>query len=321
MLPDKEGSYTMNFKRIEIIFIVAFFFLDIFLLVSYFNRADTNYASTPSQSLNLISEMESQKIDLPNFTEEKYSVAYVQADAQTLLKENISSLSQQTGKINEEGAFYMSILSNPIQLSGEDSLTEGDRKILDDFVKSDQVLFGDEYSFFQYNQEKRQIVYNQTVNGLPIADGTSSIFLYLDSSDQVISYEQQYAGPVTEQGSKIELITDREAVETLFRNNEIRDNSRVKRPILTFYRSLKLEDLNMYAPAWYIQIEESNGMQLLRVDAINGSIVKDIPSNKPEEVSPPKKENENQQKDDSEEELLPEEELSEDEVSWSPPTP
>src|SRR5690625_6804598 len=118
----------MDFKRIQIIFIAAFFFLDIFLLVSYFNRTDTNYAASPSQSVNLLNEMSNQNIQLPELAEENYKAAYVQADVHNLLEENVGALSQQTGTINENGTLYLSILSNPIQLSGEDSLTEEDRE-------------------------------------------------------------------------------------------------------------------------------------------------------------------------------------------------
>lgn len=275
----------MDFKRIEVIFIIAFFFLDIFLLVGYYNRTDTNYASSPSQSLNLLNEMSSQKIQLPDFSEEKLSVAYVQADVQDLLKENRDKLSQQTGKISENDSLYVSILSNPIQLSGQKKLTEEDRKALDQFVQSDQVLFGREYQFFQYQPENGRVIYNQVVNGLPIADGTSSVVLYLDSSQQVISYEQRYAGPMTEQGSKAELISDRKSVETLFQNNYISQNATVERPVLTYYQTLKLEDLSMYAPVWYIRIKESSGSEVLRVDAIDGKIITMDPMEKPENPS------------------------------------
>lgn len=304
----------MDFKRVEIIFIVAFFFLDIFLLISYFDRTDTNYASTPSQSLNLISEMASQKIDVPNLTEENHSAAYVQADVQVLLKENAKSLSKQTGTVNEDGSLYMSILSNPIQLSGEATLTEEDKKALDQFINSDQVLFGSEYKFFQYNAENRQVTYTQNVSGLPVADGTSSIILYIDRSNQVISYEQKYAGPMTEQGSKVELITDRSAIETLFRNNDIPANSKISRPILTYYRSLKLEDLSMYAPVWYIQIAEGSGKKVIWVDAVNGSIISGEPVEPTNPPSPPSDQDEileEERPDPDEDDLSWEEELEE----------
>ena len=284
----------MDFKRIEVIFIIAFFFLDIFLLVGYYNRTDTNYASSPSQSLNLISEMSSQKIQLPEFSEEKHSVAYVQADAQNLLKQNRDKLSQQTGKVTDEDSLYVSILSNPIQLSGEKKLTADDRKKLDQFVQSDQVLFGKDYHFFQYQADNGRIIYNQVVSGLPIADGTSSVVLFMDSSHQVISYEQRYAGPVTEQGSKVELITDRKAVETLFQNNEISPNAKIEKPILIYYRTLKLEDLSMYAPVWYVRVTESSGTGVLRVDAIDGKILSGDPMEKP---SDPIKEQEEENKE------------------------
>lgn len=315
----------MDFKRIQIIFIAAFFFLDVFLLVSYINRTDTNYAATTSQSVNLVNEMVSQNINLPEFSEETYSVAYVQADVHNLLEENTDSLSQQTGVIDEDGLLYVSILSNPIQLSSEETLLEEDLEKLDAFIDSKAILFGKEYDLFLYQPDNGQIIYTQEANGLPIADGTSTIILYLDSANQVISYEQRYAGPVTEQGSKMDLITDREAVETVFQNNEIASNTTVKRPVLTYYRTLKLEDLSMYAPVWYIRVEGQSGVEIHRVDAINGSIITGVPVEPP--TSPPSIDTPEEPNNDTDEALNQEideidEDISDDftdDISWSSP--
>lgn len=267
----------MNFKRVEIILIIAFLLVDIFLLITFFNRADINYATNGNETINLVQEMQSQGIDLPPLMDEVIELPYVQADAHNLLEENADQLSDQTGTVNQNGSLYSSILSNPIVLSGEETLTEEDRSRLDAFMGSGQVLFGENYSFFQYRPAQQVIIYNQSVEGVQIADGTSSVILYLDSSGQVISYEQTYAGPVSEQGSSLTLITDETALELLYQNNEIPGGAAVSAPTLTYYRTLTLEDLSMYAPVWYIEIETNSGTESIRVDAVNGSIITDLP--------------------------------------------
>lgn len=289
----------MDFRRVETIFLIAFLLVDIFLLVTFFNRSDMNYASTGNETVNLIREMESQGIELPELMEEEIELPYVQADEHNLLEENADQLSDQTGTVNQDGSLYSSILSNPITLSGEEQLTAEDRTRLDAFINSEQVLFGNEYTFFQHQPASQQIIYAQSVNGVPIADGTSSITLHLDSSGQVISYEQTYAGPVSEQGSDLDLISDKTAVELLFQNNEIPAGATVSRPVLTYYRTLALEDLSMYAPVWYVRIATSSGVESIRVDAISGNIITDLPAPPtiPEEENP--EENEESETEDT----------------------
>lgn len=268
----------MNFRRVETILIIAFLLVNVFLLSTYYNRSDMNYAATDNEIINLVREMENQNIQLPEFTEEEYELPYLQADEHNLLSENASRLSNQTGNVNQDGSLYSSILSNPVALSGEAQLTEEDRARLDAFIQSDQVLFGDQYVLFQYQPNSQRIIYTQAVNGAPIADGTSSITLHMDSAGQVISYEQTFAGPMTAQGTAHPLITDRTAVELLFQNNEIPSGATVARPVLTYYRTLALEDLSMYAPVWYVRIQTDSGVEEIRVDAINGSIITELPA-------------------------------------------
>jgi len=66
------------------------------------------------------------------------------------------------------------------------------------------------------------------------------------------------------------VITDKNAVDILYQNNEIATDSIVKKPVLSYYRTLNLEELSMYAPAWFIEIESSTDTQTKRVDAIMG---------------------------------------------------
>lgn len=265
----------MDFKRIETILVLTFLALNIFLLSTYFDKNYNDFYQNSSNSeLNFVDEMNKSNIKLPVFQNEKNKVPYIQAETNELLAENHNQLSNQTGVIEENGSIYSSILSNPIVLSEDKNLTSKDIEKLNDFVKSDQVLFGSEYQFFRYLKSNQQIVYVQIANNIPITDGTSEIVFHLDSNKKVISYEQNYAGPVTVQGDSRELITDKNAVDILYQNNEISADTTVKKPILSYYRTLNLEELSMYAPVWYVEVVSSTDTQVKRVDAINGSILK-----------------------------------------------
>lgn len=265
----------MDFKKIENIFLMTFMLLNIYLLISFLNRSDLQHASTAPDQINLMREMEQIGIDLPNLTEEVREVYYVQADRNNLLEENSDQLENQAGSIAQDGSLYTSILSDPIEIEGnpDDGFTAADYDVLDEFITSGAVLFGSEYTFLRYDKSENRFVYAQIVEGIPVADGTSEISLFYGSDGKIISYQQSYAGPMTTQGSPMEIITDRQAVEVLFQNNAISSNTTVRQPILSYQRTLHLEDLSMYGPIWYIPVIDAGGERVLRVDAIERTII------------------------------------------------
>ncbi|GAB2322623.1 two-component system regulatory protein YycI [Alkalibacterium sp. m-11] len=265
----------MDFKKIENIFLITFMLLNIYLLISFLNRSDLQHASTAPDQVNLIREMEQIGIDLPNLTEEDREVYFVQADRNNLLEENIDQLENQAGSIAQDGSLYTSILSDPIEIEGnpDDGFTAADYDVLDEFITSGAVLFGSEYTFLRYDNSENRFVYAQIVEGIPVADGTSEISLFYGGDGNIISYQQSYAGPMTTQGSPMEIITDRQAVEVLFQNNAISSNTTVRQPILSYQRTLHLEDLSMYGPMWYIPVVDAGGERVLRVDAIERTII------------------------------------------------
>lgn len=265
----------MDFKKVETIFLITFLFLNVYLFISYINRHDIQQASTAPGQVNLIREMEQIGIELPVFLDEEEDVFYIQADSHELLEENIDQLENQAGSIAQDGSLYTSILSDPIVLEGnpEDGFTSDDIAALNSFVNSNAVLFGEDYSFLRFDQSQSRFIYAHNAQGLPIADGTSEISLFYGSDGNIISYQQTYAGPVTAQGSSQSIITDRQAIEELFRNHMISSNSVISQPILTYHRTLHLEDLSMYGPVWYVPVNDGSGERILRVDAFEGTVV------------------------------------------------
>ncbi|WP_407127739.1 two-component system regulatory protein YycI [Desemzia sp. FAM 23990] len=275
----------MDFKKIEIIFILAFLCLNGYLLWRVLDNSQNDFTGIATNQVDLIEEMQDEGIELPNFADEAHEVPYVQAEINNLLEENSSRLTNQTGIIENNGSLYASILSDPIKLSQGAELTSGDLEVLTEFILSDAILYGDQYQFIRYIPSTRQIIYGQIANNIPIVDGTADIIFHLNGNKEIISYEQKYVGPITVQGESRTLITDQDAVEILYQNNEIPTGAEVSKPILTYSRTLNLEDLSMYVPVWLIEVVTSTDGVLKRVDAVNGSVIQESSKETPSDSS------------------------------------
>lgn len=281
----------MDFKRVEKIFILAFILLNIFLFISYLNRQDIQYISSESASVDILKEIRESDIELPNLSvdpSQKEDVYSMQANTHNLLEEEMDRLSDdQTGTVNEEGTFYKSLLSSPIKLDGnpKKGFSEKDLTTIKNFINSDRVLFGKEYRYSHFDLLTSRFVFYQIVNNIPVADGTSEISLHVDPDGEIFSYEQTYAGPMTEQGNPLTLISNQRAIEILFSNNELPEKSKIHAPKLTYRRNLHLEDLSMYSPVWLVQVETDSELLSLCVDAVRGTIIKEAAATKMEEKS------------------------------------
>lgn len=270
----------MDFKKIARIFILAFSLLNIYLIVGIFERQDIQYTSTQPTTNNIYTNMADLDIELPDLDgldTEGEEIFPLQINAHNLLAQELEANDKLTGNLNEDQTvYYESFPSNPMELKGNpiEGFVDEDFDLLKEFVTSDQVMFGSEYRFSGYEEEGRRFVFYQYVDGIPIADGTSEISLYVNDAGEIYAYQQTYAGPATRQGNALQLIDGSRAIEILFLNNEITKGSVVQTPILTYRRALHLEDLSMYSPVWIVNIERSSEQNTFRVDAVNGTIIR-----------------------------------------------
>ena len=262
----------MNSRRIEIILIIAFLSLDVFLGMIVYDRYAAATSSTADTSVDVTDEMAANDINYPKFEEVERELPYIQADKNTLLQDNMETQNEQAGEFSDAGSLYVSILSNPIELSEGAELSNNDREVIQKFLK-ENVLFGSAYEYLDYFPSTQQIRFAQSIDGVPISDGSATVTFYFDSQWNIISYDQTYVGPVSEQGDKLRLITDKDAVEALFQNNYIPDKSSVAKPKLTYYRTLDLDDISLYVPTWYIKVTTNNNDAIYHVNAIDGSVL------------------------------------------------
>lgn len=267
----------MDFRKVENIFITVFLLLNIYLLFSYFGRSDLQSASTNStESLDVVSELNGLGVELPELTDEPAHAYVMQANNYQVDEDELMELEEQSGSITQDLSSYTGVLDTSISLEGtpEEGFTESDFETIEEFLNSEQVLFGEVYEYQYFDPTISALIYAQEANGIPIDDGTSQISFLVDQSGNVTAYTQTYTGEIFPQGEELELISDLEAIEVLFQNNEFASNMTVMQPRLVYYRSLNLEELSVYTPSWKVTINSSEGeTEEFYVDATNGQIV------------------------------------------------
>lgn len=280
----------MDFKKIAHIFMVAFLFLNLYLIYGILERKDIQHTSTQEDSYNIIANMQEMDIALPDLNGsdlDRKDVHSIQADPQDtyqLMSEKLEENNSYTGSLDEEGVYYLSFPSSPIRLTGnpDEGFIDEDYQLIKDYVLSEEVMFGDQYSGLQYDEVGKRFVLYQNIDGIPIIDGSSEISLFVNQEGQIFAFQQTYAGPVTKQGNALNLIDGKRAIELLFINNKIREGFEVAEPVLAYHRALFLEDLAMYSPVWSVDVIRDSEKENFRVDAVSGTIIKQQPASTPE---------------------------------------
>ena len=260
----------MDFKRSAIVLIVCFFFLDLFLFgLVWQKRTDTK--NPLNTSINVIDQMKQDGITLPALNATAESVPIIQVTPESI-DTKLNTLLNQTTTLDKNvvtGQFVA-----PIQLDLSGSVSAESFEELTKLVENNQVAFGDQYTWSSYNPTTRKVIYTQKADKLTIMDGSSQIIFTINANDQVVSYEQIFAGTVQVLGKERQLITAQKAVEILYLAGRINSKATVQSVKLSYYRSLVLKDFSIYSPAWYIEIRQADGQLIARrVDAIHGTVL------------------------------------------------
>lgn len=260
----------MDFKRSAVVLIVCFFFLDLFLFgLVWQKRTDTK--NPLNTSINVIDQMKLDGITLSALNATAESVPIIQVTPESI-DTKLNTLLNQTTTLDKNvvtGQFV-----TPIQLDLSGSVSAESFEELTKLVENNQVAFGDHYTWSSYNPTTRKVIYTQKADKLTIMDGSSQIIFTINLNDQVVSYEQIFAGTVQVLGKERELITAQRAVEILYLGGRINSKSTVQSVKLSYYKSLVLKDFSIYSPAWYIEIRQADGQLIARrVDAIHGTVL------------------------------------------------
>lgn len=267
----------MDFKRIERIFIIVFFALNVFLLYTYaVGNAERRDDVEKNISDNIEEELKSEDItftgELSTEVSKGYYLSAVATDWDsipevandkrlTMLDKNQSL----TGYI-EEG--------NQPEISSANMAAEAA-----EFVsESDVIYYGKDYNFLSVDADaNQQLVFYQSYDGLPIYDDTSKLTLSLvEKKDnlRIVGYTATHIDAIAPLREKQDMISEKDAIITLFVNNKFTSDTKIKWSRLGYVHIYTVNGKFVYAPAWLVAFEASNNnLQIERVNAFTNSII------------------------------------------------
>src|SRR5699024_249154 len=173
----------MDFKRIEVIFLIVFFSLDIFLFLSF--RNSQQLVSSASTNTSTVTEMRKRNISFGSLDTKSGYAYYLGSQPDDSLASNISKLRNQEVQYDDVNHKVTSTLNSSI------AVTAADRKeVVDKFIKKESnVLFGKEYKYSPQLSTTSQMVYVESRSLGEIYDKTAQLSFTI-SEGRVVGYTQ-----------------------------------------------------------------------------------------------------------------------------------
>jgi len=265
---------SMNFRRIQWIFLVAFIALDIFLGYSYISNNEFTISVVQStKDESIISEMKNDGIEAGKLSTTRQSGYYISTSGSGILQDKLSSLKGQSASYNN--GVLTSNFNQPVKIN----VKHPDKTLNKIVADKNKILFGSRYVYAAdlSSEYENDVIYVQKGPGLNVGGTEGQIRFKVNSENQIISYTQSYLNDVKTLREKERLVSERKAVLYLYQHDEIPDNSKVKWTKLGYTRLLALDDDNaVYIPTWMvaIQAKNSDSIEIKRINAFTGTLSK-----------------------------------------------
>lgn len=249
----------MEWNKTKSIFIIAFLVLDIFLGYQFFEkRSSSEYDVIKNSSVQ--TDMNEDHITYGTLSDNAKEGSRITANQKSFTKEEIESLKGQKPKMDMPSDKHKVTklkmeFTSPVALS-KDSV-EDDAKAL----VSSEFQDGEEYKLWKVDKDKKQVIFFQTYQGKYIyqenddaSEMIGQVILHLNDKNEVVSYEQSTLDTFKEI-QKESLISELDAVESLYYQNLLKAHSTVKTVKFGYIAQYPLTSTQVLAPVWRITVE------------------------------------------------------------------
>ena len=270
----------MDFKRVAIIFTFTFFVLNIFLGMTFLQ-------GKRSQTLSDLGDL--------SHIEERLAEENIKYDGEFSTKEQeayyLSGISTDlvTLNYNEGVSFDNFDTTNHMvsrDLSNIKELTFSEKELIDGtkrFLKSeDGVAFGESYHYYKkLNGNSKSLYFAQDYQGVPFFDASSAVTInYQKNQDtvekmyQLMTLSQTHISNLEELREKQPVISEQEAIATLYVNSKLPERSRVGQRLLAYTHIYSVNEKNIYLPVWFVWVKtDDDKVQIEKVNAFSNAII------------------------------------------------
>ncbi len=258
----------MQWGQIKTLFIVCFLILDVFLVQQFFEkREQAQIGLLPDSTIE--EQLEAEKITLGDLPKESIKETYISARRYVFNdedKEKLDKSENQSYELFNDGTILLSELEESIPIDVEGSNEDITTKV------KEQILYGDNYEYWGYNEESNKLLFFQSYKNNPIFFNKSGVVIvFLNENQEMNRYVQTMLDDFNNTGEKQDLIKPKQAAITLFSRNELYNGDNVSDMNLGYYTLVPLSNgLQVFAPTWKILV---NGERQYYVNAMEGQLI------------------------------------------------
>lgn len=274
----------MDFKRVETIFLVAFLGLNLFLFSIYQEGLrQASEVAEPNRSEMIEQRLKKDEIDFPeDFSGDKKEGYYLSAEAvdmaelvrQTRVGLSDNDLYRQNTTITNN--MFVHFPEGEYAIDSEEPL-EGLNHFLQEptaALASEQYVYMDNLS--DLKSDKKKIVAAQSYEGIPFEDETAMMDITVEDQNgvlKIVKYTETQITNIEQLREKMELISEREAISTLYVNNKLPKQAKIVWTKLAYSRIYQVQEKNVYVPMWFVAVKlPDKTTQIESVHAINKTI-------------------------------------------------
>ncbi|WP_035166525.1 two-component system regulatory protein YycI [Lentilactobacillus curieae] len=263
----------MNFKRIEIIFLVTFIAIDIFLFGMFRQNMNMQAENVSQGNTNstITKEMKSDQIKFGDLSTSQSEAYYISGSQNDGLRSMMGQLANQTP--HYVGHEIQSEFKQPVDVDPKNP-----SKTINALIKDSSFMIdGNDYKYSKDLSTDQTIVYVQKAVGQEIYSSEAQIKFFMNENNQIVNYTQTHLDDITTLREKSDTISEQRALIWLYQYNEIPNNTQVAWTKLGYTKLITVEPDRVFIPTWIIAIRPQNSpqVQLKRINAFTGGIIRE----------------------------------------------
>ncbi len=260
----------MDWSKTKSIFIIVFLILDIFLLSLFFRKVSTDHNLKIIDETSIEEQLKAENISYDQLQKEPVKQAYMSANTKVFTADDLKGLKDQKTEIIEKTTIQSSF-DKPFMITANMKQEE-----VDQFVKNN-VFQGDQYELWQYDQEKKQLIYYQSFKDYPLFKNLNAeLTLFLNEKGEISSYKQTMLEDFDEIKEKENTLTPIQALESAYKSGKIPPDSEIEKVELGYYTLVPLSESQVLTPTWHFLVKkggEQEKMEDLFVNAFEGQLI------------------------------------------------
>lgn len=275
----------MDFKRIEAIFLVAFLCLDIFLFSIYRQSQNEQTPINNFSTIKITQRLKEDKIKYEGKISSEHTDGYYLSATQTNLNTELQNM-KKTKKFENVDVLRSSVKDNLLSLTPEKDLSVNKKGqiptlIRETLTNQKEIILGKDYRYqdeiHQQSDGYLDVYACQKYEGIPINDITAQIKFTLKKNDEnyrIEKIQQMHLSNLTALREKMPLVSEEDALTTLYINNKLSKNDEILWSKLAYTLVLQVRGKNVYVPAWFVSIRhEDKKEQVEIVNAFRNRII------------------------------------------------